>query len=62
MSEMKICIYPGCERRAVPPNPLGGPQPAFCDLQEHNALTAHQERQRREASTDPQTRRQQDNG
>ena len=44
----KICIYPGCERPAVPPNPLGGPQPAFCDLEEHNALTAHQERQRLE--------------
>jgi hypothetical protein len=42
----KICIYPGCDRRAVPPHPLGGPQPAFCDLEEHNALTAHQERQR----------------
>ena len=43
---IKICIYPGCERTAVPPHPLGGPQPAFCDLEEHNALTAHQERQR----------------
>ena len=42
----KICIYPGCERPAVPPHPLGGPQPSFCDLEEHNALTAHQERQR----------------
>ena len=42
----KLCIYPGCERPAVPPHPLGGPQPAFCDLEEHNALTAHQERQR----------------
>ena len=42
----KICIYPGCERPAVPPHPLGGPQPAFCDSEEHNALTAHQERQR----------------
>ena len=41
----KICIYPGCDRPAVPPHPLGGPQPAFCDLEEHNALTAHQERQ-----------------
>jgi hypothetical protein len=30
----------------VPPHPLGGPQPSFCDLEEHNALTAHQERQR----------------
>ncbi|MGA9859030.1 MAG: hypothetical protein WBQ18_14290 [Solirubrobacteraceae bacterium] len=42
----KICIYPGCERPAVPPHVLGGPQPSFCDLEGHNALTAHQERQR----------------
>jgi hypothetical protein len=42
----KTCIYPGCERPAVPPHQLGGPQPAFCDLEEHNALTAHQERER----------------
>jgi hypothetical protein len=47
MSECgKTCIYPGCERPAVPPHPLGGPQPSFCDLEEHNALTAHLERQR----------------
>jgi colicin import membrane protein len=46
-TDAKTCIYPGCERPAVPPHPLGGPQPAFCDLEEHNALTAHQERQRR---------------
>ena len=44
--DLKLCIYPGCERPAAPPHPLGGPQPAFCDLEEHNALTAHQERQR----------------
>ena len=51
----KICIYPGCERPAVPPHPLGGPQPSFCDLEEHNALTAHQESQRlaREAAAEP---------
>jgi hypothetical protein len=42
----KTCIYPGCERPAVPAHPLGGPQPAFCDLEEHNALTAHQARLR----------------
>jgi hypothetical protein len=42
----KICIYPGCERPAVAPHLLGGPQPSFCDLEEHNALRAHQERQR----------------
>jgi hypothetical protein len=44
----KTCIYPGCERPAVPPHPLGGPQPSFCELEEHNALSAHQERRRRE--------------
>jgi hypothetical protein len=43
----KTCIYPGCDRPAVPPHPLGGPQPAFCDRDDHNALTAHQERVRR---------------
>ena len=50
MSEQapKLCIYPGCDRPAAPPNPLGGPQPAFCDLETHTALTAHQERQRLE--------------
>jgi hypothetical protein len=50
----KKCIYPGCERPAVPPHALGGPQPSFCDLEEHNALTAHQERQRlaREAASE----------
>jgi len=51
-TETKNCIYPGCERPAVPPHPLGGPQPAFCDLEEHNALSAHQERRRRETATE----------
>ncbi len=46
MTTAKTCIYPGCEREAVPPHLLGGPQPAFCDLDEHNALSAHQERER----------------
>ncbi len=56
---VKTCIYPGCERPAVPPHPLGGPQPSFCDLEEHNALTAHQERQRLQ----PESRqREQNNG
>lgn len=44
--QTKICIYPGCDRPAVPPHPLGGPQPSFCDLEEHNALSAHLERRR----------------
>jgi len=49
-AEPRTCIYPGCERPAVPPHPLGGPQPAFCDLEEHNALSAHRERLRLEAA------------
>ena len=40
------CIYPGCDRPVVPPNQAGGPPSAFCDREDHNALTAHQERQR----------------
>ena len=56
MSEVaaKRCIYPGCERPAVPAHVLGGPQPSFCDLEAHNVLTAHQERQRlaNESSTE----------
>jgi hypothetical protein len=50
-SEEAICIYPGCKRPAAPPHELGGPRPAFCDLEEHNALRAHQERQRLAAAT-----------
>jgi len=62
MTEEKTCIYPGCGRRAVPPHPLGGPQPSFCENEEHNALTAYQERQRlaREASSDDTERRETD--
>ncbi len=51
--EPKLCIYPGCERLAVPPHPLGGPQPAFCDREDHNALTAHRERLRLAALAPP---------
>jgi hypothetical protein len=50
-SPPKICIYPGCTRAAVPPHPLGGPQPSFCALEEHNALSAHLERRRLASET-----------
>ena len=52
ISDGKTCIYPGCERPAVAPHQLGGPQPSFCDLEEHNALSAHQERERLAAIRD----------
>jgi hypothetical protein len=58
--EPKICIYPGCDRPAVPPHPLGGPQPAFCDREDHNALTAHQERQRLAAASGGETNERKD--
>ena len=53
MNPTKTCIYPGCGKPAVPPHALGGPQPAFCDREDHNALTAHQERQRRTPTPTP---------
>jgi hypothetical protein len=53
LTETPQCIYPGCERPAVPPHPLGGPQPAFCDREDHNALSVHLERRRREAGLEP---------
>lgn len=49
----KRCIYPGCERPAVPAHALGGPQPSFCELEEHNALTAHLARTRLAREGDP---------
>jgi hypothetical protein len=42
----KTCIYPGCERPVVPAHVQGGPPSSFCDLEEHHALSSHQERQR----------------
>jgi hypothetical protein len=53
MTEASTCIYPGCERPAAPPHALGGPQPAFCESEDHNALTAYQERQRLASATNP---------
>jgi hypothetical protein len=52
VSDDDICIYPGCDRPRAPAHPQGGPRPAFCDLEEHNALTAHQERQRLASAND----------
>jgi hypothetical protein len=43
-----MCIYPGCDRPAVPPDERGGPPSAFCDREDHNALTAHLQRVRLE--------------
>ena len=62
MADGKTCIYPGCERPAMPPHPFGGPQSSFCDLDEHNALTAHQERERLASTTEHDDERRDDSG
>ena len=53
--EKIICLFPGCEREAVPiPNQEArrdtrqGPPPRYCDNEEHNAATAYQEMKRLE--------------
>jgi len=52
--EPVMCIYPGCDREAVPgPKPAGpgrtGPPPRYCDNEEHNAARAFQELKRLES-------------
>jgi hypothetical protein len=49
----RTCIYPGCERPAIPPHELGGPPGSFCELEEHHALSAHLERQRLARESSP---------
>jgi hypothetical protein len=51
--ERVICLYPGCEREAVPPpetqiNGRTGPPPRYCDIEEHNASSTFQELKRLE--------------
>ncbi|HWK30214.1 MAG TPA: hypothetical protein VNS09_26840 [Solirubrobacter sp.] len=45
---MSTCIYPGCDRPVVGPHQAGGPPSAFCDREDHNALTAHLKRKESE--------------
>lgn len=45
--ETTNCLYPGCERPAVPPRDTGdprrkGPPPRYCELEEHNAASTYQ--------------------
>jgi hypothetical protein len=52
--ERVTCLFPGCEREAVPPPKAAvasgrtGPPPRYCDLEEHNASSAFQELKRLE--------------
>jgi hypothetical protein len=58
-AEKVICLFPGCEREAVPPPKVdvpgrGGPHPRYCENEEHNASSTYQELKRleNEASAD----------
>lgn len=56
-TETVICLYPGCEREAVPPPDIdavgrGGPPPPYCDIEEHNASSTYQELKRLEQADD----------
>jgi hypothetical protein len=52
-SERVTCLYPGCDREAVPPPKTAvqgrtGPPPRYCDNEEHNASSTFQELKRLE--------------
>jgi hypothetical protein len=49
--ERVTCLYPGCDREAVPPpkTPVPGrtgPPPRYCDNEEHNASSTYEELKR----------------
>ena len=41
-AETVTCLYPGCERDAVPVGKFGGPPPRYCDDEGHNAASTYQ--------------------
>jgi hypothetical protein len=53
-AEPVICLYPGCDREAVPPPKHGGPPPRYCDDEEHNASSTYQALQAQKAEAQPE--------
>jgi len=45
----RTCAYPGCEQLTAAPGSDRGAKPKYCDNDDHNPLSAHRERRRREA-------------
>src|SRR6266851_3367635 len=45
------CAYPGCDQPPAAPTSDRGAKPKYCDDPDHNPLTAHRERRRRDAET-----------
>ncbi len=45
----KQCAYPGCDQPTAAPGSDRGAKPKYCDDPDHNPLSAHRERRRRQA-------------
>src|SRR6266702_3541347 len=45
----RTCAYPDCEQPTAAPENARGAKPKYCDNPDHNPLSAHRERRRREA-------------
>jgi hypothetical protein len=41
-TETVTCLYPGCDRPAVPKPKHGGPPPRYCEDETHHASSAYQ--------------------
>ena len=50
----RTCAYPGCEQSTAAPENARGAKPKYCDNPDHNPLSAHRERRRREAEANGQ--------
>ena len=50
----KQCAFPGCEQPTAAPGSDRGAKPKYCDDSEHNPLSAHRERRRRQAEASGQ--------
>src|ERR1017187_800456 len=50
----KQCAYPGCDQLPAAPSSDRGAKPKYCDDPDHNPLSAHRERRRKDAETSGQ--------
>lgn len=50
----RTCAFPGCDQPTATPESGRGAKPKYCDDPDHNPLSAHRERRRREAETSGQ--------
>src|SRR5215469_4914145 len=48
------CAYPGCDQPPAAPGSDRGAKPKYCDDPDHNPLSAHRERRRRDAESSGQ--------